>query len=73
MAKKYEINGKYFYFNFAQFNCYFKEAEGKKKIGMLEQELGDSLHVTKGTVHSWRYAVQSPNDLEIVKDINTIN
>ena len=70
MAKRYEINGTDYLFNYQRFNELFIKEKGKKLIGDLEQELADSIHVSKDTVHSWRNRVQSPNDLDIVKSIS---
>lgn len=70
MAKRYEINETDYLFNYQRFNELFIKEKGKKLIGDLEQELADSIHVSKDTVHSWRNRVQSPNDLDIVKSIS---
>lgn len=70
MAKRYEINETNYLFNYQRFNELFIKEKGKKLIGDLEQELADSIHVSKDTVHSWRNRVQSPNDLDIVKSIS---
>ena len=70
MTKRYEINGKDYYFNFERFNNLFPKNRGEKSIGVLEQELADYLNVSKDAVHSWRNRVQSPNDLEIIKNMS---
>ena len=69
MARRYEINEFDYYFNYQRFNELFTKNKGRKLIGDLEQELADSIHVSKDAVHSWRNRVQSPNDLDIIKNI----
>ena len=70
MAKRYEIDEIDYYFNYQRFNELFIKNKEKKLICDLEQELADSIHVSKDAVHSWRNRVQSPNDLEIIKNIS---
>lgn len=67
-TRKFVLDGADYYFNFVTFKQFFNHfANGK--IGAYEAELGDSIGVSKETIHAWRNKCNGPSDLEKIKDI----
>lgn len=72
MSKKYIIDDIVYYFDNEAFNERLKNTSKSsgKKIGEIEIELAEFLHVSKEAIHNWRFAQQSPANEELAKEIS---
>ena len=73
-TKIYEYNNQKNEFNFKTFNDLFlKEARrNKMNICTFEEELAKQLNVSKDAIHNWRFKINSPANIEIIKDLAAI-
>ena len=72
---RFEVNGSFMRFDTGKFKLYFRLycSQGKNsrtKIGAIEQQLGDTVHVSKDAVHQWRFGKSGPSSLEIIRGIS---
>ena len=70
-TKTYEYNNQKMKFNFKTFSELFsKEARrNKMNLGTFEEELAKELNVSKDAVHSWRCKINSPLNIELIKEL----
>lgn len=73
-TKTYIINERNFLFNVTTFNQLFEHQCRKENMNKLqyEIELGESLGVSGNAIHAWRFGINSPSDIEIIKNLALI-
>lgn len=69
--KSYTIDGKVMQFDSASFNSLFDARRKKNGMHVLEYEteLGEKLFVSSSAVHSWRFGMNGPSGVEIIKQL----
>lgn len=70
-TKTYYYKNKKYRFNNDGFNSFFRELQDVKNVYVkeLEKEIGDAVHVSSSTVHSWRNGVNGPVDIDRIKGL----
>lgn len=71
MNKPYNYKDDFCFFYHDMFNELFnkKLSKDKLKVKDMEEQLAETINISRDTVHSWRYKTYSPNGLDIVKII----
>ena len=71
MHKPYNYKDDFCFFNHDMFNELFNKKLNREKLKIkdMEEQLAETINVSRDTVHSWRYKTYSPNGLDIVKII----
>lgn len=69
--KIYNIDGKCMQFDSVSFKDLFFSIRRKKGMSVLdfETELGETLSVSGSAIHSWRFGMNGPSDVEIIKQL----
>lgn len=71
MNKVYKHKDSFYFFNFNTFNDLFNKRKTKEKLNItsMEEQLANTIIVSKDTVHGWRFNKYSPNELDLVENI----
>ncbi len=72
MAKrKIFYKNNYYYFNTSSFFELFTKLRKKdnRNVTQLETKLADTLHVSKESIHSWRFGTCGPGSLELIESL----
>lgn len=72
MAKrKIFYKNNYYYFNTSSFFELFTKLRKKdnRNVTQLETELADTLHMSKESIHSWRFDTCGPGSLELIESL----
>lgn len=69
--RKILYNNSYYYFNTKMFLDLFTSLKkvSRKKVSELEIEIAEALHVSKETIHNWRFCTCGPGSIELINDI----
>ena len=70
-TRKILYNNDCYYFNTKMFLDLFNslKKDNRKKVSELEIEMAEALHVSKETVHNWRFCTCGPSSIELINDI----
>lgn len=73
-TKKFNIDGKNVQFDSVAFGDFFTSYRKKVDISVedYEIELGEALNVSSSAIHSWRFGVNGPSDIDTIKQLADI-
>lgn len=71
MNKPYKYKDSFYFFNHNIFNDMFNKKKTKEKLNItsMEEQLANTINVSKDTVHGWRFSTYSPNGLDVIENI----
>ncbi len=70
-TRKIEYNDQTYFFNFSTFKEIFKKEKIKRKITFqkLEEDVSESLNLSKDAIHNWRTEKNGPSDIYIIEEL----